>query len=454
MANRVSFLSLSDPRGDVDLVARTLDLARQKDVRSDGVFLLGNLAGPLLSAAETFALDTSRRALERDLKVNEHQYRKEGVDSIHRLLLKIARDPQAHRGTPAVQAAQTFRSLVGTRDEHGAFVQFGVAAKKARAVYAQLAKAVARSKVPVFVMADTIFAEELIPEASWLHFSWVSLSGYSFRCLGASELEDRDAIPEYFLGPRRGGKLVRAETYPVAGADILFAYVLSPVLHELLSTSQRKLVVMCGNGGLDMGYEKNTVATQKGGVAYDYTLDGARLVRRCFDYDGRGFGEPRLDDLDGHSTSARTRRRVRKAEIETQVRLAGLGKDLITLTDLIKQEDPDLADQISRADNRAEAIFRYIQYLERERTALRQALSADRAGLERILNKIAPYLGADHAQRLFNLLRQRPDTTDVEEMDAANETVAIFLETVLKETVGEPPSGQGAPAADAGEVST
>jgi hypothetical protein len=446
MPNRLTILSLSDPRGDLDLVTKTLALAAQKDVQAAAIFILGNFTGPLLSKPELFQLEGARRTLEIELRGHEHTYRNAGVTTVTQLLAHIERNPERYRRNAETNACRAITSLVGRRDDFGKFTEFGLAAKKARAVYAQAAKLFSRSKVPVYMMADTVLAEEVIPEAYWLHFSWVSVLGFTVRCLGASELEDLDALPEYFVGPRRGGKLIRTETYPIASADLIFAYVLNPMLHELLAQSERKLVIMCGNGQIDTGYPRNIVSTQRPNAAYCYTIDGTKVVRRCYEYENGAFKAPVMDDS-AHDTSSTTRfnrRAVRKAELETQVRLAGLAKDLVQFTDLLRRENPDLAATIEKAENRADAIFRYVQFLEGQRVHFRQILSAERAGLERLINKLAPYLTPEQTTLLNDLLKKHPESSAaVEQIDAANETLANLVAEYLSLKFGN-----GAPKAE------
>jgi hypothetical protein len=448
MPNRLALLALSDPRGDLDLVAKTISLAHSKDVNAQAIFFLGNFAGPLLSKPELYMLDGARRTLDLELKSHEHTYRKDNVTTLTQLLHFIEANPDRFRRSSETNAVRTIHTLLGRRDEHGKFVEYGIAAKKARAVYATAAKLFSKSRIPCHVMADTVLTEEVIPEQHWLHFSWVSVGGFSVRCLGASELEDADAIPEYFPGPRRGGKLVRIENYPISGADIIFAYVLNPVLHELLSTAERKLVVMCGNGQIDTGYPKNIVSTQRAHTAYLYTIDGTKVVRRMHEYENAAFKASTLDDPGGDtsSTTRFNRRAVRRAEIETQVRLAGLAKDLVLFTDLLRKENPDLAAQIEKSENRADALFRYVQFLEHHRVALRQALSAERAGLERLVNKVTPYFSEEQVAKVNDLLKRRPEpTSPVEELDAANEAIAAMLSAFLAARLASPPRVEGEP---------
>ena len=449
MPNRLSLLTLSDPRGDLDLVAKSIALAQQKDVQAAALFILGNFCGPLLSKPELFQLDGARRALDLELRSHEHTYRNAGVSTMPQLLQYIERNPDRFRRNSEMNAFRAIVSLVGRRDEYGKFLEFGAAAKKARATYAAAAKLFSKSRVPVYFMGDTILAEELIPEAHWLHFSWVSVLGFSIRCLGVSELEDLDALPEYFIGPRRGGRLIRMETYPIASADIIFAYVLNPVLHELLSTSERKLVIMCGNGQIDTGYPRNIVSTQRPGAAYHYTIDGTKVIRKCYDFENGAFKFPVTDDpsSDTSSSTRFNRREVRRAELETQVRLAGLAKDLVQFTELLRRENPDLASQIEKAENRADAIVRYVQFLEQQRVQMRQVLSAERAGLERVVNKITPYLASEQTDKLNDLLKHRPElTAPIEQLDGANEAIADQVAAFLQGRFG---NGNGAPVAAA-----
>jgi hypothetical protein len=451
MPNRLSLLALSDPRGDMDLVARTIAFAQQKDVQVGAIFFLGNFCGPLLSKPELFQLDGARRTLEIELRAREHTYRTVDVATIPQLLEYIELNPDRFRRAAETSAVRTMHSLVGRRDIVGKFKDLGSAAKKARAIYSQAAKLFAKSRVPCYMMADTVLAEESIPEAHWLHFSWVSVQGFSIRCLGASEVEDADALPEYFTGPRRGGKLIRMEAYPIASADVIFAYVLNPVLHELLSTAERKLVIMCGNGQIDTGYPRNIVSTQRPHGAYVYTLDGTKVIRRCHEYANGAFQTAVYDDSSSDTSSSTrfNRREVRKAELETQVRLAGMAKDLMQFTALLRQENPDLAAQIEKSENRADAVFRYVQFLEQQRVVMKQVLSAERAGLERVVNKITPYLTEEQTGKLNDLLKLRPEATaPIEQLDGANEAIATLLSGFLAGRFG---NGSEAPAEEKGK---
>ncbi len=440
MPNRLTFVSLSDVRGDMDFLSKAIALAVSRDVQAQGIFLLGNLAGPLLSKPEYLQLDAARRTLTFELKAHDSHYRELGIMSVWSLMTHMGRFPDRYRRGAEVSAVGCYRQLLGRRDETGKFAELGTGARKAKAVYAQIAKAFSRARVPCYLMADTVFAEEL-PEEQWLHFSWVSLAGFSIRCLGAAEIDDREAVPEFFVGPRRGGRFVRIEGYPFSSADIIFAYVLSPVLHEVPSTHEKKLVIMCGDGQIDTGYPRNIVATQRTSMLYQYIVDGTKVIRKSYEYAAGAFKPPTTED--GTETSSTTRfvRKggIKRAEIETQVRLAGLGSDLVKFIDLLKHEDPALAAQMEKAENRAEAIFRYIQYLEGQRQALRGQLSSESAGFERLLGKLCPYLGDEGTARINEAIRARPDVSaGVEARDGANEQISELVSRLVAQRLGVP----------------
>jgi hypothetical protein len=440
--NRLCFLSVSDVRGDLDLVAKAIAHAQSKEVVAQGIFFLGNFVGPVLSKPEYLTIESARRTLQNELRAHEPVYKEQGIFNVWALMNHMQRNPDRYRRGAELSAINYYRQLLGRKDDGGRFTEFGVAARKAKAIYAQALKLFQKSKIPVYLMADTVFAED-VPEQYWLHFSWVSLSGFSMRCVGAAEIDDREAIPEYFMGPRRGGRLVRIEGYPFSSADIIFAYVLSPVLHEVLSTHERKFVVMCGDGQIDTGYVRNIVSTQRPRMAYAYAVDGTKVVRRSYDYIEGAFGQAVIEDGQDHSSTTRFIRKsgIKRAEIETQVKLASLGSDLVRFVDLLRKENPDMADQMEKAESRAEAIFRYVQYLEQGRDGLRSILAAERAGFERLISKVTPYFTPEQNAAFNDLLKERPDASAaVEAVDRANERIADLMTRILAERFGAAPS--------------
>lgn len=441
MPNRLTVLSVSDPRGDMDFVGKAIALAQQKDVNAQGVFFLGNFAGQMLSKTEYLQLDSARRSLQSELKAHDAHYKELGISNVWGLIDQIARSPEKFRRGPEVAASNAYRQLLGRKDLTGKFGEVGAAGKKARGIYGQAAKLFSKSRVPCYLMGDTIFAEEL-PEAHWLHFSWVSLGGFAIRCLGTGEIDDVDVIPELFLGPRRGGRLIRLEAYPFSSADLIFAYALSPVLHEVLSTHERKLAILCGDGNIDLGYARNVLSTQKHNCAYLYAMDGAKVTRSAYEYRGGTFSQPLVEDGTESTTTTKFRRKgVKRAEIETQVKLAGIGSDLLKLVDLLRIENPDLAAQMEQAENRAEAIYRYIQYLEAQRHQLKGTLAGERAGFERLLGRVSRYFNGAQVAELTAALKARPDATaEVGLQDQANEKIATLVERILGEKFGPPQS--------------
>lgn len=433
MGSRTVFLSVSDVRGNLDLLARAIDLANAPDIRAQAVFVLGNFCGPLLTPPEFASVEGARRVLLQEMKSYEQHYADKGVSTVWQMVDEICGHPERYRRGPEVVAATTIRSLMGRRDAKGGFLEVGSAGRRAQALYHQAEALFSKSKIPCYLMADTIFAEEAVPEERWLHFSWISVGGYSVRCLGASEIEDPDSIPDYFVGVRRGRKAVKVEDYPIASADIILSYVLNPQLHDVLSTSQSKLAVMCGDGQFDTGYPRNVVSTQRPGSAYVYVLDNAKAVRRTYDF-ANGVFQP--GPLETGIDEASSRRTV-KAERETQLRLAGLGHDLVVFCDLMKKENPQLAEQMERAANRGEAVFRYVQYLEAQRETLREAMAADRVGLERALSKLLPYLTADQARTLHATIGAVPEVSaGIEARDRAHERIAALVEELLRALAG------------------
>lgn len=437
MANKITFLSISDPRGDLDFVAKAIALAQRKDVRADGIFLLGNFCGPLLSRDQQYALSNARRTLEKELEVGHVLYREQGINKLWDFIDFAMQNPDRFRrgGVPA--AIDTMRKLVGIQDRLGNVVQFGKAAKMARTVYGKAVKLFGKSRIPCYLMADTILAEEVVPEDYWLHFSWVSIAGFSVRCLGPTEIEDWDAISEYFLGAKRGGVPVRLENYPIGGADIIFSYTINPVLHEVLSSAMKKLVVVSGKGQIDTSYTNNILSTQQAGHAYVYAVDGTQVLRQVYRMEQGSF-ERVLDEGGEQATSTKFHRRdIARAELETKMRLAGIGQDLKMLIDFLRVQNPDLAAQIDRADNRAEAVLRYVKYLEEERTALRAVISTERAGFERLLHKLAGFLSEKNCRKLSDMLSRRPElAAGPEALDAANEEITEFLGWILAQTLG------------------
>ena len=57
-----------------------------------------------------------------------------------------------------------------------------------------------RSRVPVYILADTILAEEAIPAGRHIEFARLTVAGIPIRALPAEDSEDPDFLPELRLG--------------------------------------------------------------------------------------------------------------------------------------------------------------------------------------------------------------------------------------------------------------
>ena len=119
MPNRVTFISVADPRGDLDFVAKVISLAQQNDVPVQGLFFFGNFVGSLLAKPELSSLDEARRALRHEHLTNESYYKEEGVLNLWDLIQHMSQHSERYRRGTEVGALQCYKQLLGRRDDSG-----------------------------------------------------------------------------------------------------------------------------------------------------------------------------------------------------------------------------------------------------------------------------------------------------------------------------------------------
>jgi hypothetical protein len=427
MSRKFTFLSLHDPRGDLDFVASAVELAQRRDVGANAVFLLGNFCGPLLGPTDREELHGARALLSQELETKRAAYREIAIETPWDLAAHVLANPDRYRRASEINAARTILTFLGYRDRTK--VQDpGIAGTRAIGRYRRGVQVFSGAAVPCYLMADTILAEMHVPERFWLHFSWMTFSGFTVACLGADPA-DPDAIPEYATGPRRRGQLMRMEDYPLNRADVILTLEPSPLLQETLAKSSRQLVILGGDGTLEKDPQEHVLSSQAPGTAYVYFLRGGGVERRAYKHENGKFLDPKIEvPVQPKTGSAILRMDQRRAELETKLRLAGVASDLVGLLTLIRKHDPALAERLENTRNRAEAIFEYIRHLEGQVLQLTHGLSAERAGLERILERLKPHLSEEARSRVAAAMAKRPDGAgDVEAVDAANVEIADAL---------------------------
>lgn len=405
MTRRVRFLAVSDPRGDLELLTRTVDFARTSG--AEAAFFLGNLAGPLLEGRDLLELQSARLALVQELDV----FRDRGLHTPWDLARWMKKHPGRSRG----DAVRVFERLLD-----------GVAADRARQFYRAMSGIFAEAALPCFAMADTCFFEDSVPPKHWLHFTTIPLGGARVCALGTPELLDRDALPDVSAGPRRGGEIARVDALPLRDADVVLAYEIGPDLNEALGCTRDKVVILCQPAA---EVEGHVISPQPARAACVYELADGAVERTAYEFAGGSF---RPAGAPGESTTTILRRRKRRAEMETSFRVAGLGRDLVQLLELLRLESPQLAARLERADNRAEVLFEYVRHLEDDRKRLKDFLSAERAGMERIVRVILPLVGEAPRSMLLEALATRPNLrAEVDSLDSANVRIAAILEQAL-----------------------
>jgi hypothetical protein len=442
VSRKFTFVALHDPRGDLNLVSAAAALARRRDVGAGAVFLLGELVGPLLGKFELEKLQEARVRLLQEFAAHLAEYREQGIENAWHLAEHVLANPERYRRTGELEAAGTIRTLLGIPGKGGRMEDLGVAGERAASAYRRVTQILSETVVPYYVMADTVVAEHVLPERVWLHYHWLTLSGHSIASFGTPEPTGPESVREYAVGPRRKGILMKTNDYPYFRADVLLTHEPTPFLKEVTAKSSHQLVVLGGDGVLELDERENVLASQSPGAAYFYALHGTAVERRVFRYENGAYVEAAVEKP-AHPSSGSGIFRVesRRAELETKLKLAGVGGDLLTLLDLIRRDDPGLAKRIERASNRAEAIFGYLQHLETRFQVMMQLLSAERAGLERILNQVLPYLSEADRARLVVALSKRPDLmSSVEQMDATNVEISKALAEGLAEKFGPPPA--------------
>ncbi|MBI2933676.1 MAG: hypothetical protein HYY16_18690 [Planctomycetes bacterium] len=427
----------------MQFLAHVLELGARKDVGAQAVFINGNFVGPVFTAEEQTEFEAARKELQKELDHRRDYYQPLNITDVAMLGQHMAMNPANYRRQTENSALRTLRTLVGLKDKDGRFVELGRAGMRARRFYSDAEKLFKKSHIPVYLMADTVFAEDSIDPSRWLHFAWFSFAGYSIRGLATMDGDLSKGIPEFMLGVRRGGKAVALDEYPLASGDVIFAPSLNPLLHETLAAVPGKLVIVCGDGTVDLSYTGTILSMQKPLTAYLYRSEGARFVRRTYRYNTGSWGEPTPDDIGAAKAAAGRDTVMRRREIDEQARLAGFGADLVRFVDLVRAENPALADEIEKSRSRVDAIMTYVRELEAQRQKLLNAISTQRAGLERLVRALQPALGEERMARVIAVLNLPPSAqTDVAAIDVANVEVARVVAEAMAALSSQAPAAE------------
>jgi hypothetical protein len=442
--SRATFLSISDPRGDIEFVSAVIELASRRDVHANAIFILGNLVGPIITPEERPVYLEARRILEVELTSKRNQYAQEGVRDITSLGHVMTANPDHYRRGEEIQALRTIRVYVGLKDRSGRLIERGRAALRARKVYEQLEEAFKRSRVPVYVLGDTILSEEAIPAGRHLEFARLTVAGVPIRALPAEDSEDPDFLPELRLGARRDGRAVNLDDYPLSEGRVVFTPTLNPMVHEAVKAHPGQLVITCGDGTIDCTYPNSVMSSQQKGQAYVYRVEGAGVTRGTMRMVKGVFGEATGDDI--HQTRATLKgdeAQDRRRDLESRARLAGFGQELIKFTRLMKKQNPGLAAEIENSTDRVEVVLKYVAQIEEQLKHLQDVLSVERAGMSRLIQAMEPILGEAHSKRVLAAINLPPEKQhDIPTVDAANVEAARLIEEFAKLSPNpKPPSG-------------
>ena len=445
---RATFLSISDPRGDVDFVAAAVEVATRRDVQANGIFLIGNIVGSIITPEERPVYSEARKVLEIELNSKRAQYDQDGVRDITSLGHIMTARPEQYRRGEEIQALRTIRVYVGLKDRSGRLLERGRAALRARKVYEQFEEIFRSSKVPVYVLGDTILAEDSLPAARHLHFARLTVAGIPIRALPVEDTDDPDFLPELRLGARREGKAVNLDDYSITEGRVIFTSHLNPMVHEALKATSGLLVITCGDGSVDCTMPNATMSSQERGQAYIYRIEGAAITRGTMRMIKGGFGEATGDDIHQARASMKGDEAVdRRRDLESRARLAGFGQELIKFTRLMKRQNPALAAEIENSTDRVEVVLKYVSQIEEQLKHLQDVLSVERAGMSRLIRMMEPLLGPAHAKRIFAAINLPPEKQfDVASVDNANVEAVRLVAEALKLQVEYKTPAHGLPS--------
>jgi len=446
--SRATFLSISDPRGDIDFVSAIIDLASRRDVQANAIFVMGNLVGSIVTPEERPVYLEARKILEFELASKREQYNTEGVRDITSLGHVMTANPDHYRRGEEIQALRTIRVYVGLKDRSGRLIERGRAALRARKVYEQLEEVFKRSRVPVYILADTILSEEAIPAGRHIEFARLTVAGVPIRALPAEDSEDPDFLPELRLGARRDGRPVNLDEYNLGEGRVIFTPSLNPMVHEALKATSGLLVITCGDGSVDCTMPNATMSSQERGQAYIYRIEGAAITRGTMRMIKGGFGEATGDDIHQARASMKGDEAVdRRRDLESRARLAGFGQELIKFTRLMKRQNPALAAEIENSTDRVEVVLKYVSQIEEQLKHLQDVLSVERAGMSRLIRMMEPLLGPAHAKRIFAAINLPPEKQfDVASVDNANVEAVRLVAEALKLQVEYKTPAHGVPS--------
>lgn len=428
-----TLLAVSDVRGDLEYLARVLDLAVRKDVAAQAIFIHGNFLGTVITPEEKPEYLEARKILEKELLSRKDYYGEQGVRDIAALGFFMTMNPAAYRRQGENTALRSLRVILGLKDRNGRLAERGRAALRARRLYEDAEKLFKRAPVPVYVLGDTIIAEDIFPPARLLHFCRLDVGGLPVRAVTGDDPDDADGLREIHLGGRREHKPVDLDAYPLHEGIVAVCPQINPLVHEFLSQQRDRLVITSGGGPIDLGYAGNVVSPQRPGTAYVYRVDGRTFVRHAMKYQGGAFGEAAGDDVTEARLKARTEdTQQRRRELEERAKLAGFGTELVRFIDLMRTENPGLAAELANSKDRVEVVLKYVREVETQRQLLRDVLGAERVGLSRILKLLETLMTPEQAQRIFAAVNLPPDRQlDVSAVDAANVEVVRLLSEAL-----------------------
>ncbi len=427
-----SFLVISDPRGDLDFIAKVLDLGTRTSAQA--VFFIGDFVGSLLTPDERAELNATRPILLKEINDRRDYYSGLNVHDITQLGWHMTQNAANYRRTGENNALRALRALIGLRDSNNRWIESGRALLRAKRVYTDAERLFKRHSTPVYVMADTLLAEDGLDASRWLHFSWFTIGGVAIRALCVTPGDIPDGLPDLAPGPRRGGRPVALAEYPLASGDVIFSPAINPALHETLGAAVGKVVIILGDGHVDRTYADSIVATQKSRTAYLYRFDGRKIARRAYAFGAGTFGEAVKDDIaEALAAPASDNTHARRRELEEQAKLASLGRDLIQFVDLLRAQNPAFAEEVERSKDRVEVILKYIRELEAQTSRQAELLATQRAGLERLVKALEPFIGDDGLARVLAVLNIAPELQhDVTTWDNANAATAQLIVDALK----------------------
>jgi len=412
LAERLNIAVITDPRGDLDFLKKAIlklpydefkasekSESPVKTKNLDAIFVIGSLAQSVFGKEDTELLTTARSTFGDALERDKASYNSIGIEDLAGLVHHLSHNAKFPRAFEQETLIPTFKRLIGFKKGKQWF-GWGEAREQMLKQYAEIKAIAEKSKIPVYLAADSLFFHQLIkkkdveecliPEKFWLHWTKLTLGQPQekqrlIKAVGTTGIDS--LVPEYNVHPNvRGTSTIALNDFEPFQADVVITYGLDKQLHEQLKTVQRKIVIagklglfeettppmMPGDVRIDKPetrYPGNLFFIEDEGVVSFYSLrkdDGVRVRYKYEDARFKRAVEAPIDLKEMHAAAGVVKRR--RSHADAGAEMIDMASLLERVPQLVEKENPELAKKMREIGaDKATRIAGYICFLESQR---------------------------------------------------------------------------------------